>query len=56
MSNNSSLFEAGLFPSTHSFTVSIGNFVEPEEEDIPWKMDDSQNLVPTHLSWVSGSL
>lgn len=48
-SKSSSLFEAGLFTSTHSFTVSTGHFVEPEEEGILWKIGDSLPLVPIHL-------
>lgn len=48
-SKSSSLFEAGLFTSTHSFTVSTGHFVEPEEEGILWKIGDSPPLVPTHV-------
>lgn len=54
-STNTLLFEAGLFTSTHSFTVSIGHFVEPEEE-ILWKMGDSLPLVPTHLCWALGTV
>lgn len=44
--SNSFLFEAGLFTSTHSFTVSLGRFVDPEEEDMIWKMGDGLSQTP----------
>lgn len=54
--SNSFLFEAGLFTSTHSFTVSLGCFVDPEKEDMIWKMGDGLPLVPTSVLELGHSL
>lgn len=55
-SSKTFLFEAGLFTSIHSFAISLGCFVDPEEEDMIWKVGDGLLKVPISILELEHSL